>query len=163
MSKIRKALKNEIAELQRVFDDAKKFMRANGNMNQWINGYPSDELLLNDIEADHFYVRENEDGKINGCFALIYGEDPTYGIIDGGSWLNNEPYAVIHRIANDGTEKKLLEEAVELGFENTDNIRIDTHRDNIPMQNALKKLGFKYCGIIYLANGDERLAYQKVK
>lgn len=163
MSTIRKAGINEISEIQRIFEAAKRFMRANGNMKQWINGYPSDELLSKDIEEEHFYVRVGEDGRINGCFALIYGEDPTYGIIDGGSWLNNEPYAVIHRIANDGTKKNLLEEAVELGFENTDNIRIDTHRDNIPMQNALKKLGFKYCGIIYLANGDERLAFQKVK
>jgi RimJ/RimL family protein N-acetyltransferase len=42
----------------------------------------------------------------------------------------------------------------------TGNIRIDTHRDNTIMQHLLSKYGFQYCGIIYLANGDERLAYQ---
>jgi len=41
------------------------------------------------------------------------------------------------------------------------NIRIDTHRDNAIMQHNIEKHGFTYCGIIYLANGDERLAYQK--
>ena len=43
----------------------------------------------------------------------------------------------------------------------SDNIRIDTHRDNVIMRHLLEKHGFKYCGIIYLENGDERLAYQK--
>jgi hypothetical protein len=41
------------------------------------------------------------------------------------------------------------------------NVKIDTHRDNIPMQRALEKKGFSYCGIIHIANGDERIAYQK--
>ena len=41
------------------------------------------------------------------------------------------------------------------------NIRIDTHRDNRIMRHNIEKHGFAYCGIIYLANGDERLAYQK--
>ena len=30
------------------------------------------------------------------------------------------------------------------------------------MRNGLKKLGFTYCGIIYLENGDPRLAFQKL-
>ena len=30
------------------------------------------------------------------------------------------------------------------------------------MQHNLLKHGFSYCGIIYLANGDERLAYQRI-
>ena len=30
------------------------------------------------------------------------------------------------------------------------------------MQHCIKQYGFTYCGIIYLANGDERLAYQKI-
>ena len=41
-------------------------------------------------------------------------------------------------------------------------LRIDTHRDNIPMQKLLEKNGFVQCGIIHLSNGDERIAYEKV-
>ena len=37
---------------------------------------------------------------------------------------------------------------------------LDTHKDNI-MQYNIEKYGFTYCGIIYLASGDARLAYQK--
>ena len=42
------------------------------------------------------------------------------------------------------------------------NLRADTHRDNHILQHILKKHGFQYCGIIYLLNGDERLAFQKL-
>jgi len=30
------------------------------------------------------------------------------------------------------------------------------------MQHNIEKRGFTYCGIIYLANGDERHAYQRM-
>ena len=48
-------------------------------------------------------------------------------------------------------------------FSHDANIRIDTHKDNRIMQHNIEKHGFTYCGIIYLANGDERLAYQKLE
>ena len=41
------------------------------------------------------------------------------------------------------------------------NLRVDTHRDNKVLQNILLKNGFTYCGIIYVKNGTERLAYQR--
>ena len=40
---------------------------------------------------------------------------------------------------------------------------IDTHRDNVIMRHVIDRYGFTYCGIIYLLNGDERLAYQLSK
>ena len=43
-------------------------------------------------------------------------------------------------------------------------LRIDTHPGNIPMQRAISKGGFIYCGKIHLAAGPEkghlRLAYE---
>jgi hypothetical protein len=48
-------------------------------------------------------------------------------------------------------------------LEDSGNIRIDTHRDNVPMLSLLDKSGFERCGIIYLKNGDERIAFQKIK
>ena len=44
---------------------------------------------------------------------------------------------------------------------NAASIRVDTHRDNLPMQRMLQKNGFIYCGIIYLADGKERFAFEK--
>ena len=40
------------------------------------------------------------------------------------------------------------------------NLRIDTHRDNFIMRHNILKYGFRYCGIIFLESGDERIAYQ---
>nr|HPQ29103.1 hypothetical protein [Desulfobacteraceae bacterium] len=43
-----------------------------------------------------------------------------------------------------------------------ENIRVDTHKDNISMKRILIKKGFQYCGVIYNQWGDERLAFQRV-
>ena len=52
---------------------------------------------------------------------------------------------------------------MDFAFAHESNIRIDTHKDNAIMQHNIVKHGFRYCGIIHLASGDERLAYQKLK
>ena len=41
-------------------------------------------------------------------------------------------------------------------------MRIDTHEENLGMQGLLKKLGYHYCGVIYLENNDKRLAFEKL-
>jgi len=67
----------------------------------------------------------------------------------------------IHSITSDsirGTATFCLNWALE----QCGDLKIDTHRDNVIMQRALEKSGFTYCGIIYLKDGSERLAYQKV-
>ena len=40
-------------------------------------------------------------------------------------------------------------------------LRADTHFDNHTMQHLLEKNSFERRGIIYLKNGDPRIAYQK--
>ena len=60
------------------------------------------------------------------------------------------------------TSEEVREALKDIAKENNiKSIRIDTHKDNIPMQRALAKHGFIKCGIIHLANGDERIAFQK--
>lgn len=39
-------------------------------------------------------------------------------------------------------------------------IRIDTHADNKTMQHLIEADGFTRCGIIYIADGTPRIAYQ---
>ena len=41
------------------------------------------------------------------------------------------------------------------------NIRTDTHADNAPMQHIVRKCGYQRCGIIRVANGTLRTAFQK--
>lgn len=158
--KISRATQSDIDPIMPIFEAAKRFMRSYGNMEQWNGPYPSRELMLNEIASGHCFVMEN-DGKIVATFCFIPGEDPTYSYIEGGSWLDDAPYFVIHRLASDQTTRGIARECFDWCFRHTDNLRVDTHRDNIVMQNFLHSYGFTYCGIIYLADGSPRLAYQK--
>ncbi len=157
---IRKSKIEDIPTLLEIAEEARQIMRESGNMNQWTDGYPSLDVFEEDITRNVSYVIERE-GTLVATFALIPGPDITYNKIYEGAWLNEDPYYVIHRIASRKGAKGVLKEALDYGFEKTENIRIDTHRDNVIMQHLLRKYGFAYCGIIYLLNGDERLAFQK--
>lgn len=159
---IRKSTLADIPPMREIFAHARQFMAETGNPNQWTNDYPSEEFLRADIESGDSYVCLS-DGKIVATFLLRGGIDPTYNTIYDGSWLNDEPYATIHRIASNGEVKGIMHIAMQFALQQYDNIRIDTHRDNIVMQNAVGKEGFQYCGIIHCWSGDERLAYQYTK
>lgn len=158
---IRQTKQEDLAEVMAIYSYARNFMREHGNGNQWINGYPQEELISKEIEAKHSFVCENEQGEIVGTFCYIEGIDPTYLKIYNGEWLNDEPYAVIHRIASSGKQKGIANECLRWSFKHCNNLRIDTHQNNTVMQNMLKKEGFTQCGIIYIADGSERIAFHK--
>ena len=158
---IRRANKEDIKFIMRIYEAAKKKMRADGNLHQWSDKYPDEETLLNDIARGELYIA-HDGNEIYGVFMLSFSGEDTYKEIQG-AWINDEPYAVIHRIASFGKGKNLLEEAIDFAFEKTNNIRIDTHEDNNIMRTLLKKLGFIYTCIIHLKDGDERRAYQLIK
>ncbi|MFA9422820.1 MAG: GNAT family N-acetyltransferase [Sedimentibacter sp.] len=157
---IRKTKLEDINAIMQIYAQAKEFMKINGNPNQWGKEYPAISLIQKDIESGNSFVAV-EGGKIVGTFYFVVGEEPTYVKIYDGEWLDNEPYGVVHRIASANGNRGFATFCLNWCFEKSKNIRIDTHRDNIPMQKLLVKTGFIYCGIIYLENGDERIAYQK--
>ena len=157
---VRKATHDDIPALMRLFESAKCIMRASGNLHQWGVGYPSVEVVCCDIEQGVCYVVTDADGVIEATMAFIPGPDPTYSYIEDGTWLDNNPYHVIHRIAVAAPGKGYARQMLDWAFEHTGTVRIDTHRDNVIMHHILRKYGFEYCGVIYLANGDARDAYQ---
>lgn len=147
-----------------IYSSARRFMSEVGNPNQWGRLNPPPERTIEDINSKKLYVAL-EDNIILAVFFFDTADDPTYAKIYDGSWLNNMPYGVIHRIAvSDAARGKgVAGKCFDYAFERCGNLKIDTHEDNIPMQKALAKHGFIKCGIIYLANGDERIAYQKTE
>ncbi len=160
---IRKTRKEDIPRLKQIFATARQFMASSGNPDQWAPSYPSDEQLLNDINNGDSFVVISDSRQIVATFVLHAGIDPTYNTIYEGQWLNDAPYATIHRIASNGEVKGIFRLALQFALNRYDNIRIDTHHDNIVMRNAIMQNGFSYCGIIHCWNGDERMAYQYVK
>ena len=162
---IRAAEKRDVEQLLSIYESAKKFMRGAGNLTQWTGNYPSGELLEEDIDKGQLYCEENEEGRIVFCFVLAEGEDPTYRYIDR-EWLSHEPYGTIHRIAKDGSlpdSRGAVKRCVEFALARHSHLRVDTHRDNFPMQKAVEREGFSYRGIIYLSDGSPRMAYELVK
>jgi len=158
---IRNATKNDLEIICAVFDAARKYMRLNGNMHQWQNGYPNTNIILDDIEKNTCKVCvENDD--IIGVFTLFDGPDPCYGEIYDGKWLNDEPYGVIHRIVVISNRKGVASQCIAYAEERYNNLRIDTHQDNIPMRRFLQKQGFVQCGTVIIESGEERIAFHKI-
>ena len=163
---IRKSTPADLPAVMQIYKEGREIMADSGNPTQWANNHPARAIVEADIAAGHSYVCEKVCGNEKRVVAVFFFDttpDPTYAKIDG-AWLNDAPYGVIHRIARAKSPEAKGAGAFCLNwcFDQIPNIRIDTHRDNGPMLNMLGKLGYKYCGIIWLANGDERLAFQKV-
>ncbi len=157
--KIRNATMAEYDEILGIYEFARQFMRKTGNPDQWRNTDPTPESIIKDIDAGDLYILFGEEG-IEGVFAFIPGIDPTYNYIEG-KWLDDGPYCAVHKVASAGKKKGILKEIMDYAFTRTASVRIDTHNDNAVMQHQLEKYGFKRCGIIYLENGEPRIAYQK--
>lgn len=155
---IRPATLLDLPRILDIYAAGRAYMRSTGNMQQWAGGYPPKSLLEDDMKKAQLFVCI-EEGSVHGVFAFLLGEDPTYGYIDG-AWPNQKPYGTIHRIASDGTVKGIFGHCFLFAKQRMDEIRVDTHHDNHTMQHVVEKHGFRRCGIIYLENGDPRIAYQ---
>ena len=167
---VKRTTEEDIASVVAIYDEARKTIAALG-IDQWQNGYPSEEVVLADIEKDQSYLCEI-DGRVCATFAMLTDGEPTYDKIYDGHWLTGDcsrDYIAIHRVAisvssrGSGLSGKIVAYATEFAREQgRRSLRIDTHRGNVVMRRMLEKNGFVYCGIIYLESGDERVAYEKV-
>lgn len=157
---IRPAEFSDLPCILKIYEEARQFMKATGNPNQWGDHHPAQSILMDDIPRQQLYVC-TEDNQILCVFAYIPGPDPTYAVIEDGQWINDAPYGVIHRMAVSQHGKSIAAFCFDWALQQCPNLRIDTHHDNLPMQAALKKSGFTRCGVIYLLNGDPRIAFHK--
>ena len=168
MLTIRPATEADIPAVLPVFEAAKAIMRSDGNHEQWAApGFPGDGLLLRDIARGGGYVMESSvlpdptgHPGIVAYFALLPSPEPTYDYIDG-TWLTDDPYGVIHRIASYPDVHGIFSAIIDFAASRYPHLRIDTHRDNRIMQHVIEAAGFTYCGIIWLTDGTERLAYER--
>lgn len=158
---IRKSTLADLPTILNLRDQAREIMRSYGNTFQWPDGYPRDDMFKKDIEVGGSHVMLDEEDRIVGTFALLPSPEVTYNKIYNGQWLDDEPYYVIHRIASTPESRGILDALLVYCETQVSNIRIDTHEANIIMRKGLEKHGYKYCGIIYLLDGNERLAFQK--
>lgn len=165
--RIRKSTEQDFDRMMEIYDYARGYMAKTGNPNQWgPTNWPPEELIHSDIREGNSYVCENDEGKVIGTFYFIQGEDiePTYRDITDGTWRDDSAYGVIHRVAADGSEKGIGAFCINWAFDQCGHMRIDTHGDNVVMQNLLIKLGFIQCGTIYVVEDNyPRLAFEKTR
>lgn len=151
-----------INEVVNLYNQAILRLKIDG-VNQWQNGYPNIDSLKKDMEQNESFVIIYNNAVIATC-AISVQTESTYLNIDG-SWLNDDKYVVIHRITSDKEFRgcsELFLNYIKVNYPNYNNIRIDTHIDNLIMQGWLKKHQFIYTGIIKLSDGSDRLAYQLI-
>ena len=162
---VRRSNPEDLPAIRAIYARARAFMADQGNPNQWGDSWPPDSVIESDVcgaNADCGYVCEHE-GRVVGVFFYRVGDDPTYARIYDGAWTDSSPYGVVHRIASDGSVKGVGAFCINWALEQCGHLRIDTHEDNVPMQNLLSKLGFVRCGTIYVEEDDNpRMAFEKV-
>ena len=162
---VRLSTAEDLPAITEIVDEAKAYLHQQG-IDQWQNGYPNADSFRTDIKNKVNYVLVNGQ-NVYGTASIIPGLEPTYRKIVDGSWVSNGSYVTIHRIAiKDGYKgqhfaKYFFDYAIKLAKRlNCASLRIDTHADNLAMKKLLDSLGFRKTGIIYLENGDPRLAYE---
>ena len=135
-------------------------------MDQWQGVDPTPEELLENIKAGCCYFFK-EDTTV-GMVVLKEGADPTYDVIDG-NWLTEGDYLTIHQFVvaenkrGEGMSRRMIERIFAYArFKDIPAIRIDTHADNFRMRGLIESAGFTYCGVITVADGTERVAYEQV-
>ena len=164
--KIGKTTEADFERIMDIYAYAREFMAKTGNPNQWgPTNWPPEDLIRNDIKDGNSYVCVDDEEKVAGTFFFTMGQniEPTYFEITDGAWIGDDTYGVVHRIASDGSEKGIGQFCINWAYEQCGHLRMDTHTDNVIMQNLLTKLGFVRCGIIYVVEDNyPRYAYEKV-
>ncbi len=167
--KLIKAKKEDLPLIVEIIKDAQDLL-ASQNIDQWQNGYPTKSILLDDIQNMESYLLTDAKGFPLATAMFSTKGEPTYSKIDG-DWITTgqTQYGVIHRMAvSKSYRRKGIAKFIFNAFEtmlaksNIKSMRIDTHEENYSMQKLLKGSEYSYCGIIYLMNGDKRLAYEKL-
>ncbi|QTE23227.1 GNAT family N-acetyltransferase [Polaribacter cellanae] len=167
--KIKLSTFDDVPRIMEIINDAKVYL-ASQNIDQWQNGYPNARQVENDIKNGESYVVINDENTIMATSMFTTNKEPTYKVIDG-NWLINEDkkYGVIHRMAIKKEFRKFglatfmfYQFHLQLLENNVKSLKIDTHEENIGMQSLIKKLGYKYCGVIYTNYNAKRLAFEKV-
>lgn len=161
---IRLAHPNEVNTIFEIIEDGRRQLAASGS-DQWQNGKPDLETIIEDILQGYGYVAL-VDGFIAAYVAVLDGHDSLYDEIYDGKWQHdNYRYISFHRLAvssafkGQGIAQTFLQGLVEA--HDGPDFRIDTHEKNTAMQHIIQKLGFTYCGKVPV--DGERLAYQKIK
>ena len=144
-------------EVLDIYTEARRRMAASGNPTQWGDRYPLESTVVDDIECGHMMLLIEHDGareRVLAQFAACEGEEPYYERIEG-SWLDDDEYATMHRIASSGLGRRSAYDCLTWMLLAFGNVRVDTHPNNSIMQHVLASCGFTKCGMVTLPDRHE--------
>ena len=153
---IRHSSKNDIPKMLEIYETARAFMRSTGNMEQWINGYPSKEVLESDIDKNGNSVSGSKKKKVISYINSLNLSIPQKAMLIKSQYSNFKQYdKQIFEYVN-GQDMDFMSKATVLkkvGFTQFDNQIISyvkKHYPTITIQiDMLKSMGFK----VYKYNG----------
>lgn len=162
----RKAKGKDLPFIMEIIKESQAYFKKEG-IDQWQNNYPNIDTVKRDIDKENAYVLL-KDTTILAAVVVTFGREESYENIYQGSWKSSKEYAVIHRMAVSSQYKGLGLASIMIKHiekicddKKIFSIRVDTHRHNTSMKKLLEKNQFEFCGIIYLEDGAERIAFEK--
>ena len=162
---LRQATEADVERIWQIILQAKEQMRLRNSL-QWQDGYPTVEIITNDISKGYAYVLSLAD-EVIAYSAVVYDGEEAYNQIQG-NWLSDVPYVVVHRIAvademkRQGVATLFMQKIEELSRgKGVCSFRVDTNFDNLYMHKILAKLGFTYCGEVFY-DVNQRMAFEKM-
>lgn len=165
--KLRKSNLDDIDTLSKMAENAKLFMKKN-NLAQWNENYPSSIDFIEQAKQNTGYCILTDSNEIVAYFSLKFGVEKNYLKTYEGKFKYDKPYATIHTAMVDGSfrsmgySKYIFKFSYKLAIENSIYyLRIDTHKDNIPMRKSIENNGFSYSAVIKVEDGTDRLAFEK--
>ncbi len=161
---IRLAHHNDLDAIMHIVRSAQQAL-ADLGIDQWQDGYPTRDIIANDIKHGEGYVAVDDKDHPIGYAAILLGGEPAYNQISDNRWNTPNKYVVLHRLCVDiavrrqGVALQLMEYAMHHALLNgITAFRIDTHKGNVRMLQMVNKLGFKPTGTIRYDSGL-RIAY----
>lgn len=167
-----KATAQETKALLHIYNEAKKGMKEMG-IDQWREeGEPNRDTIQRDLLHHCLWILKDQQDQCIATAAIIDTRDPDYADEKiKGAWINKEnTYLALHRVAilpsfkgQRLTDYFMQQAEKEADEKQRKSIRIDTHRDNKPMQRWIARQGFHFCGTITISSdGTQRNAYEKM-
>ena len=156
---VRKGTSADLPAIMNIIKNAQAYLNAQG-IDQWQDGYPSKEIIEQDIVAGVGYVACDDGGAVVGYEAVVLTGEEAYNQIESSKWHTSNNYVVVHRLCVLGESRRrgvaieLMNFAGEFALKHdVADFRIDTHEGNVRMLALLNKMGFEHVGTIRYDSG----------
>lgn len=162
-SMIRKAVPEDLIQIEKVLEDVKKDMYENG-IDQWDSEYPNKEIISQDIQSQVGWIF-TEDGVVLSYMVLNESCDEEYNLL---MWKYASPFLVIHRLfvsplaQGKGISSMMIRHAEEYAGENKyRSIRLDAFSLNETANLVYLKKRYEFVGTVTFRKGIFN-CYEKV-